>query len=523
MGDYTYEQPFYLLAFIIRGVRIDSEVASEVPDNDLVIHTSSNVFAVLALGQDIGGQGNQGSEGQGWGPSPGDELPPALPVLQLAVAVKCLRPDVSSEAEATSDFLQEVNAMYALNHPHLIHLYGVILNHPMKMVTELAALGSLYDHLRCVTGAAGAAGAGRPGVPLALLWRYAVQVGEGMAYLEAQRFIHRDLAARNILLAALDTVKIADFGLTRSLAHADHYVMQARRKIPFAWCAPESLKSGTFSHASDVWMYGVVLWELFTYCEEPWMGMYGREILHLIDREGKRLEQPADCPANIYNLALMCWAAAADNRPTFASLRPLLKEARPVDVKCVQDFNEPGKLKMQINNIITLIDGRPELVLWRGQNRKTLQVGLFPQTHVAPTPSTANTSRPSPLITHPLRGSFVHLGHGDSDPRRSWGFDKMNEKPGSYPCDIRNPIQLIKMAGLSRSLDSNLDTVERASEPTHGLDRSGKSACKDRLRPTSGMAVGMAGPSGGARHQGGEKARRGPLAGTGAGRQRRRT
>ncbi|XP_059832304.1 activated CDC42 kinase 1-like [Hypanus sabinus] len=191
----------------------------------------------------------------------------------LNVAVKCLRPDITSETEATADFLQEVNAMYALNHPHLIHLYGVILSHPMKMVTELAPLGSLYDHLRSRHAA----------FPIHLLWLYAVQVCEGMGYLESHRFIHRDLAARNILLASEELAKIADFGLTRSLSDTDHYVMQAHRKIPFAWCAPESLKSGTFSHASDVWMYGVLLWELFSYCEEPWLGMYGREVRGMVN------------------------------------------------------------------------------------------------------------------------------------------------------------------------------------------------------------------------------------------------
>ncbi|GCB82477.1 hypothetical protein scyTo_0022912, partial [Scyliorhinus torazame] len=143
----------------------------------------------------------------------------------LNVAVKCLRSDISNEADAMADFLQEVNAMYAINHQHLIQLYGVILSQPMKMVTELAPLGSLYDYLRARHGS----------YAIHLLWLYATQVCEGMDYLESKRFIHRDLAARNILLASEDLVKIADFGLMRSLSNSDHYVMQAHRKIPFAW------------------------------------------------------------------------------------------------------------------------------------------------------------------------------------------------------------------------------------------------------------------------------------------------
>ncbi|XP_041034820.1 non-receptor tyrosine-protein kinase TNK1 isoform X2 [Carcharodon carcharias] len=413
----------------------------------------------------------------------------------LNVAVKCLRSDISNETDAMADFLQEVNAMYAINHPHLIQLYGVILSHPMKMVTELAPLGSVYDHLRARHGA----------FPIHCLWLYAVQVCEGMEYLESNRFIHRDLAARNILLASEELVKIADFGLTRSVSNSDHYVMQAHRKIPFAWCAPESLKSGTFSHASDVWMFGVVLWELFSYCEEPWMGLYGREILMMIDREKKRLEKPVDCPGNIYSLALQCWSAAPEDRPRFSALQPLMKEARPVEVRAVQDFSEAGKLKMQINDHISVIDGRPELVFWRGQNKRTLQVGLFPPGCVA-----ACLNRTGPHISPPLRSSLIHIGHGDIDPRRSWGFpDKINEKIWGSSPETHNPIQLLKMSGLSRSLDSNVDKEEALAENPQGPEPTSKAASKERSRQISEEAVAFRN----ARGQGNARPRRGPREG----------
>ena len=100
-----------------------------------------------------------------------------------------------------------------------------------------------------------------------------------MAYLESKRFIHRDLAARNVLLASSEKIKIGDFGLMRALpSQEDHYVMTEHRKVPFAWCAPESLKSRQFSHASDTWMFGVTLWEMFTYGEEPWVGYNGTQV-----------------------------------------------------------------------------------------------------------------------------------------------------------------------------------------------------------------------------------------------------
>ena len=114
-----------------------------------------------------------------------------------------------------------------------------------------------------------------------------------MAYLELKRFIHRDLACRNVLLASVDRVKIGDFGLMRALPQEDDcYVMQERKKVPFPWCAPESLKTRQFSHASDTWMFGVTLWEMFTFGEEPWIGLNGSQILKKIDRDGERLHQP---------------------------------------------------------------------------------------------------------------------------------------------------------------------------------------------------------------------------------------
>ncbi|KAM9007530.1 activated CDC42 kinase 1 isoform 7-T7 [Ara ararauna] len=267
----------------------------------------------------------------------------------LDVAVKCLKTDVLSQPEALDDFILEVNAMHSLDHRNLIRLYGVVLSHPMKMVTELAPLGSLLDRLRKNQGH----------FLISTLCQYAIQVAKGMAYLESKRFIHRDLAARNILLASNELVKIGDFGLMRALPkNDDHYVMQEHRKVPFAWCAPESLKTRTFSHASDTWMFGVTLWEMFTYGQEPWIGLSGSQILHKIDKEGERLPRPEDCPQDIYNVMLQCWAHKPEDRPTFVALRDFLVEAQPTDMRALQDFEEPDKLHIQMNDIITVIEGR---------------------------------------------------------------------------------------------------------------------------------------------------------------------
>ncbi|CAM2110631.1 unnamed protein product [Caretta caretta] len=352
-------------------------------------------------------------------PGGGTELTPTLPP-QLSVAVKSLRSDVSTDPLALVDFLREVNAMSGLEHPHLLRLHGVVLSQPLKMVAQ------------------------------------------GLAYLESKLFIHRDVAARNVLLASEEQAKIGDFGLMRALSRrGDRYIMSAHRRVPFAWCAPESLRSGTFSHASDVWMFGVTLWEMFSYCEEPWMGLSGRQIMLKVEREGGRLERPEDCPRGLYGLQLKCWAHNPNERPHFRDIIALLHELRPREVRAAHDLNEPGWLRLETNDLITVIEGSPESSTWRGQNRRTLQVGIFPASVVSP-----EESPPSgvPRISLPVRNSFQHVGHGDLEPSRSWGAPDRIEELKGKPRDPKDPggikpgaQQLIRLTRLSKSLDSVSD------------------------------------------------------------------
>ncbi|XP_037532182.1 non-receptor tyrosine-protein kinase TNK1 [Nematolebias whitei] len=374
----------------------------------------------------------------------------------LPVAVKSLRSSMSRQTETLTDFLQEVTTMQSLDHPNIIRLYGVVLTQPLKMVTELAPHGSLYDTLR----------ARQFEYPLLRLWVFATQIAAGMDYLETRRFIHRDLAARNVLLSSREMVKIGDFGLMRGLAQEkDHYIMGAHRRIPFAWCAPESLRIGSFSHASDVWMFGVTLWEMFTYCEEPWFGLSGRQILWRVEREGERLEKPPDCPQEMYGIMRKCWAVTPAERPSFTQLTVMVAEAKPVEVQATRDFAELRKLPLAANDIVTVVDHGLELSEWRGQNQRTLAVGLFPACLTIPaaptaTPSSAgpNPAASVPHISTPMKGSLQHTGHGDVHPDRTWGTpERLDENSWrTAPSREREGTNLQKMAGLSQSLESVL-------------------------------------------------------------------
>ncbi|XP_042617299.1 activated CDC42 kinase 1-like [Cyprinus carpio] len=364
----------------------------------------------------------------------------------LPVAVKTLRGGAARYGEVVTEFLQEVTTMQSLDHPNIIHLYGVVLTHPLKMVTELAPLGSLYDTLRLRQG----------DYPLSRLWLFSTQIAAGMEYLESRRFIHRDLAARNVLLAARELVKIGDFGLMRGLDQdRDHYIMTAHKRIPFAWCAPESLRVGTFSHASDVWMFGITLWEMFTYCEEPWLGLSGRQILYRIEREGERLDRPPDCPQELYSVMRKCWACSPADRPTFSQLTTMVAEAQPMEVRAMKDFTEPRKLSLQANDLVTVIDHGLEICEWKGQNQRTLSVGWFSPTLAAPALTAAVTASGPTLISSPVKGSLQHSGHGDTDPARSWG-------------NLERIEDYSQSSGMSRSLESVLGVPQDKGQGAGG-------------------------------------------------------
>ena len=227
------------------------------------------------------------------------------------VAVKTLKPGTMSPME----FLQEAALMKRLRHPNVLQLYAVCTREePIYIVTELMKHGSLLEYLR---------GEGRS-LKLPQLVDMSAQVAAGMAYLEEQNYIHQDLAARNILVGEHLICKVADFGLVRVIDE-DIYEAHTGAKFPIKWTAPEAAMYNRFTIKSDVWSFGIVLYEIITYGRVPYPGMTNAEVLEEI-QTGYRMGCPPNCPKQLHDIMLDCWREEPANRLTFETLQWQLEE-----------------------------------------------------------------------------------------------------------------------------------------------------------------------------------------------------
>lgn len=215
------------------------------------------------------------------------------------------------------DLLIEARFMIGLDHNKLVALIGVVMVEDTKevfMLTEFMANGNLVDFLRS---------RGRQQVEREQLLHFAIDVAEGMAYIEARRFVHRDLAARNILLDDRLVAKISDFGLAQ--AAQEPAKDSAKGKFPIKWSAPEALRHNLFTNKSDVWSFGILLWEVYSFGRVPYPRIPIQDVLRLVEK-GYKLEPPEGTPAFIVDLMRDCWLFSPTARPTFAEILNILTE-----------------------------------------------------------------------------------------------------------------------------------------------------------------------------------------------------
>ncbi|XP_018609606.2 discoidin domain-containing receptor 2-like isoform X1 [Scleropages formosus] len=257
---------------------------------------------------------------------------PNMPVL---VAVKMLRADANKNAR--NDFLKEIKIMSRLKDPNIVHLLGVcVCSDPLCMITEYMENGDLNQFLsRHEPEGLSALLSTTPTVRYSNLHDMATQIASGMKYLSSLNFVHRDLATRNCLVGKNYTIKIADFGMSRNLYSGDYYRIQGRAVLPIRWMSWESILLGKFTTASDVWAFGVTLWETLMLCkEQPYSQLSDEQVIENTGeffRDQKRqsyLPQPAICPDPIYKLMLSCWRRNAKERPSFQNIYNTLLECQ---------------------------------------------------------------------------------------------------------------------------------------------------------------------------------------------------
>nr|XP_020468579.1 tyrosine-protein kinase FRK [Monopterus albus] len=245
------------------------------------------------------------------------------------VAVKTLKPGTMD----TRDFLQEAQMMKGLRHAKLIQLYAVCtLEEPIYIITELMKNGSLLEYLQKDKGTT---------LCMSDQIEMAAQVASGMAFLELQNYIHRDLAARNVLVGENNICKVADFGLARVFMKENENVYEPREgaKFPVKWTAPEAIHDNKFTIKSDVWSFGILLYEIVTFGQMPYPDMTNFQVVQRIS-QGYRMPCPPNCPKPMYNIMMDCWKKNEQDRPTFETLQWKLEEFFDMDVSSYDDAGQ---------------------------------------------------------------------------------------------------------------------------------------------------------------------------------------
>ncbi|XP_048580616.1 uncharacterized protein LOC5513616 isoform X2 [Nematostella vectensis] len=366
------------------------------------------------------------------------------------------------------DVLREADTMMSLDHRNIIRLYGIALitsKTPMgiKLVTEYAVFGSLSEILK------------NPNKPEFLqvtrLRKFSLQIADGMEYLANRHLVHRDLAARNVLVVEPELVRISDFGLAKALDQGQE--ITAGREMAIAWCAPEVLKGREVHPKCDVWSYGVLLWEMYSFGKRPWDGIPIMQVMKIVTQQPeKKLEQPKACPSELYELMLHCWVHEPQDRPGFAEIRSSISKFEYLTCVAKEDLwnSVQGRLSFAKDSRVTVIS-RSDVIPWVGQNEDG-DVGTFDPKWVSfetpPHPQQKNAkekkARQKLRISQPFNPtcrSTTRLLDDMNIPQN----DEMRKLAAQSPKKLNAP------APLPQGVFATLPSPKSASPPRHTLPR----------------------------------------------------
>jgi len=284
------------------------------PRLELLEYPRNDIIYIRDIGQ---GQFGRVFQGRAPGLLPGEEF--------TTVAVKMLKEEASEDM--ASDFEREAMILSEFDHPNIVKLYGVCaVGKPMCLLFEFMGRGDLSNYLRSnspsnyvVRSSDGS------NIFTDLKISHVEQIGiakqilSGLVYLSDRKFVHRDLASRNCLMDQNHVVKIADFGLSQKMFLQDYYRGEESDAIPIRWMPLESILHNKYTVESDVWAFGVLLWEIFAFALQPYYGLTNEQVVQYI-KDGNVLECPENTPKSVYKLMTMCWSSSPANRPCFRTL-----------------------------------------------------------------------------------------------------------------------------------------------------------------------------------------------------------
>ncbi|XP_061187468.1 macrophage-stimulating protein receptor-like [Saccostrea echinata] len=297
--------------------RIDESIVNLLKSKDLLISPDD-----LRIG-DCVGKGNFGIVYEG-------TLTESVDNYETKVAIKSLHQKESRDIDA-KEFVNEALQMADFHHPNVMPLIGICLSDEMPLVIlPFMRHGDMLTYIRDQNNV----------MTLLNILQFGVDIASGMEYLSLQRVVHRDLAARNCMLGDDKTVVVADFGLSRDIYEKNYYCISNKNcKLPVKWMAPESLEKGIFTAQSDVWSFGVVLWELVTRGNKPYPEVDGWDMLRFL-KMNRKLPQSEYCPDVLYALMTRCWDLDPERRPTFTDL--IAQLARFTNPSSDDNYLEPS-------------------------------------------------------------------------------------------------------------------------------------------------------------------------------------
>ena len=241
------------------------------------------------------------------------------------VAIKTLRPGANTKNQ--QDFRREIEVFTELRHQNIVCMVGVVLkDDPQCMIFEYVCQNDLHDFLMSHSPKSdSSSGDGMERmIDLSDMSFIAIQIAAGMEYLASRRFVHRDLAARNCLISDNLSVKISNFGVVSERYASDYFKIQSQTLLPVRWMSAESMLYGNFTIESDIWSYGVTLWEVYSYGLQPYYGYSNQEVIEMIHSR-QLLPCPEDCPSRMYAFMVECWHEVPTRRPSFSEIHARLR------------------------------------------------------------------------------------------------------------------------------------------------------------------------------------------------------